>query len=221
VTAGTTGAHGLLREAVRENASWCALVCDRHGTASTDDGRVWWSDGPPPPFHPDAMTLVPGTTADEVLARVGGRHPAGVKDSYAEIDLAATGFEVLFEASWIGLDGPAGASRATVRPSQGAPAVPDVVVLDVLVGGAVVGRGTGHRNGGVVGLSNVEVDDADDAGLLGEVFAALVAGLRDRFGALPVVGYEHGTALDAAAAQGFTTLGPLRVWARPEPPTSA
>ena len=88
---------------------------------------------------------------------------------------------------------------------------PDVVLLEVVDAGTVIGRGTGHRDGAVIGLSNVEATRDDD---LGDVVAALVHGVRRRFGDLPVVGYEHGVALDAAAGEGFSVLGPLRVWVR-------
>jgi hypothetical protein len=205
----------LLREAVAENASWCSVVCAAHGVASADDGRVWVCAGPPPPFHPDAMTLVPQVPAQEVLAAVGGRRPAGVKDSFAEVDLSAGGFDVLFEASWIGLVDDVRAPLAGLRAVHDPTAGPDVVVLEVVRDGEVLGRGTGHRHRSVVGLSNVE---AGAPLHLPDVVAALVHGVRGRFGPLPVVGYEHGEALDAAAAVGFSVLGPLRVWARPADP---
>lgn len=203
----------LLQQAVQENAAWCSLGCASRGIGWGDDGRVWATTGPPPPYHPDAMTLVRGAGADEVLARVGDRQAVGVKDSFAGIDLSPAGFDVLFEASWIGLVGGARVPRADVRDvAPHGDGDGDVVSLEVVVDGVALGTGTGHRQTAVVGLSNVE---ADDPAHLGPVLAALVHGVRDRLGDVPVVGYEHGAALDAAVAEGFSVLGPLRVWVRP------
>lgn len=192
------------RHALRQNASWCALVCAQHGVGTRDDGRLLVTDGPPPPYYPHAMTLDPATTADEVVAAVAGRDACGVKDSFAVLDLAADGFAVLFEASWLVLDGdpavpPSGRARAVAHEVRHA----DAVALEV--GGASC---VAHRAGGVVGLQSVVCDG--DAALL----SALVAGARERLGALPVVGYEHGPDLATARAAGFADVGPLRVWVR-------
>lgn len=211
--------HSLLPDAVRENASWCALVSSVHGVGASDDGRVWSTDGAPPPYHPDAVTLVPGVTGDEVLRALDGRRSCSIKDSFADLDLAATGLDVLFDATWIGTsdtlpvpDGVSAVVAVTDGPDLGPDLGPDVVVLDVLRDGAPVGRGTGHRYEAVIGLSNV---GAPDAGDLGDVFAALVVAVRVRFGELPVVGYERAEELEPAVAQGFVPLGPLRVLVRP------
>lgn len=192
------------REALRQNASWCALVCERYGVGTRDDGSLLVTDGPPPPYYPHAMTLDPATTADEVVAAVADRDECGVKDSFAALDLAGAGFAVLFEASWLVLDGDA-AVRASGRAQRVAHEVrhPDVVALEV--GGATC---VAHRAGGVVGLQSV-VCGGDPA-----LLAALVAGAREHLGALPVVGYEHGDDLATARAGGFADVGPLRVWVR-------
>ena len=206
--------HPLLPDAVQENVSWCALVSAAHGVGAAGDGRLWATDRPPPPLHPDAITLVPGVTAAEVLRALDGRAPCSVKDSFADLDVASTGLDVLLEATWIGARDavvpPAGTTTARVSPERDLG--PDVVVLDVRRGGAVVGRGTGHRHDGVIGLSNVGAPLPAD---LGEVFAALVTGVREHLGDRPVVGYEQDDELGPALAQGFEPLGPLRVLVRP------
>ena len=201
----------LLAEAVRENASWCALVCAARGVEVVDDGRVQVTTSAPPPFYPDAMTLVADATAHDVLAVVGDRRPVGVKDSFARTDLAPAGLVLLFEASWIGLDGAARTGAADARDLGDGGLGPDVVLLEVARDGTVLGRGTAHRDGGVIGLSNVEAARDDD---LGDLVRSLVHGARDRLGDLPVVGYEHGASLEAVASEGFSLLGPLRVWVR-------
>ena len=146
-----------------------------------------------------------------MLAVVGDRRPVGTKDSFARIDLSPAGFALLFDASWIGLVGPARTTAAVARGVGDGGLGPDVVLLEVARSGVVIGRGTGHRSGAVVGLSNVEAGRDDD---LGDVLTALVQAVRVRFGDLPAVGYERGPALDAALAEGFSVLGPLRVWVR-------
>src|SRR4051794_38055707 len=50
---------------------------------------------------PDAVTLSPGTEPAAVLARVEGGTGCSVKDSFADLDLAPSGFQVLFDATWI------------------------------------------------------------------------------------------------------------------------
>jgi hypothetical protein len=190
-----------VREAVRQNASWCARVCEQHGVATRDDGRLLVTAGPPPPFYPHAMTLAAAVRADDVAAAVAGRQECGVKDSFAVLDLSGAGFTVLFEASWLVLD-PTGAARGRDVVGPDAPG-PDVVTLGSAGAGCVA-----HRSGGVIGLQDV-VTGGDPQLLVG-----LVADARERQGALPVVGYEHGDDLTTARAAGFREVGPLRVWVR-------
>jgi hypothetical protein len=45
-------------------------------------------------------------------------------------------------------------------------------------------------------------------------WAELAAVIGARFPDRPLVGYEHGHALDAALAGGFLAVGELRVWVR-------
>lgn len=95
----------MIDAAVRSNAEWCDLVCREHGLAPVFDGDVWWCAERTPPFYPDAMTLARGVSADAVLAHVDLSPGCSIKDSYA--DLVLDGFDVLFEAQWIVLDGDA------------------------------------------------------------------------------------------------------------------
>lgn len=192
------------RDAVRQNGSWCALVCAQHGVGTRDDGRLLVTDDPPPPFYPHAMTLDPATTAAEVVAAVEGRADCGVKDSFAVLDLAGAGFALLFEASWLVLEGePAVPAGGRATPVEHEVRHADVVALEAGDASCVA-----HRAGGVVGLQSVVCDG--DPSLL----AALVAVARAHLGVLPVVGYERGDDLATARAAGFTEVGPLRVWVR-------
>ena len=63
------------------------------------------------------------------------------------------------------------------------------------------------RSAGVIGLGNV-------AGDLEDAFAGAAAAARAHWGALPVVGYESGAALEAAHEAGFRSIGELTVWIR-------
>ncbi|MEV7194462.1 hypothetical protein AB0N81_22020 [Streptomyces sp. NPDC093510] len=91
-----------LAAAVRNNADWCDAVCRSHGVPGAVEGGVWASPRRTPPLYPDAVTLSPAATPDDVLSRIDLSSPgASVKDSFGSLDLSAAGFEVLFEARWI------------------------------------------------------------------------------------------------------------------------
>jgi hypothetical protein len=183
------------RAAVAENAAWCATVCGggRWGP------RAWTSPFRTPEYYPDAVTLDPAATAADVLPYVDGSAGCSVKDSFATLDLA--GFTVLFEATWIAC-GPGVPEPGWRRvPEHGFPVDATVAVLsrgDNLV--------VAHRGDGVVGLSNFSGPATGWAGA--------VAAVASAFPGRPVVGYEHGEALDNALAHSAEPLGPLRVWVR-------
>ena len=80
-------------------------------------------------------------------------------------------------------------------------------VDDSLVAGALL-----NRSRTVVGLSNV----FPNPGALAEGWTGLLATVVQLFPGLPIVGYESGDSLDAARDYGFTSLGPLRIWTKPE-----
>ena len=69
----------------------------------------------------------------------------------------------------------------------------------------------GYAADGVAGISNV-FSPVHPAALL---FTSLPAAAARRWPGLPVVGYESGTALDAARQAGFDAIGDLRIWMRP------
>ncbi|MEV7091563.1 hypothetical protein AB0M80_01855 [Amycolatopsis sp. NPDC051045] len=73
---------------------------------------------------------------------------------------------------------------------------------------AVLSRGenlvVAHRGDDVAGLSNFSGPD--------EGWPGAVAAVASAFPGLPVVGYEHGEALQVALGHGARPLGPLRVW---------
>ncbi len=221
-----------VEQAAAENAAWCGLVCATHGIPSTTTPALWWAADRAPDLYPDACTLHPETSAADVLERVAQRRECSVKDSFARIDLAGAGFGVWFVSSWVGRrSDPAvpdeGMEWRTVDDAEvlakwaqahgggdvlrpGLLASPDVTVVSVMHGDALVGGGIGHRSGDLVGLSNVFAV----WGPVERVMAATVRALTTMWGPTAMVGYESGEYLEAAVAVGFEPLGPLRVWGR-------
>ncbi|MFI5590838.1 hypothetical protein ACIA5G_37725 [Amycolatopsis sp. NPDC051758] len=183
---------GIGRAAVAENAAWCALVAGggRFGP------RAWTSPRRTPQYYPDAVTLDPRATVSDVLPFVDGSAGCSVKDSFATLELP--GFSVLFEATWIGC-GPGIPEPGWQRAAS---PLGDSVALLSRGENQVVA----HRGDGVVGLSNFTGPDVGWPGAVAAVSAA--------FPGVPVVGYEHGGALDNALEHGAEPLGPLRVWVR-------
>ncbi|MET7876456.1 hypothetical protein ACPXB1_11295 [Micromonospora sp. DT68] len=216
--------------AARNNAEWCDVVCGSHGVAGWFDADAWSTPRRSPTWYPDAVTLRPGVDADALLARIDAGPGASVKDSFADLDLAGHGFEVLFDAQWIHrppTDPPAGPLLTRVTTPQGLaawaaahgggdlfrPAVltdPRVRVLaryddrGEVVGGAVV------SGDGVLGVSNLFAGtDGPD-----EIWRGVLATVPG----LPLVGYESGPDLTPALKAGFTAVAPLRVWLRKPSP---
>ncbi|WP_042421836.1 hypothetical protein [Streptacidiphilus anmyonensis] len=222
----------LLRAATRNNADWCEAMCRAHGLRGEFRSDAWTSPVRTPPYYPDAVTLSEHADAAEVLGRVDRRSPgASVKDSFARLDLRPHGFEPLFDAEWIARDPqpvgrPAGPSAdwRRVRDAAGleqweqawnggarglfVPSLlddPSVLVLAApqFAAGAVLSLGAG-----VVGVSNLFCGDRDPDRAWRDCLTAAAVYCPG----LPVVGYEHGPDLDAAASVGFARLGALRVW---------
>jgi hypothetical protein len=219
-----------LRSAVDANVGWYEDICALHGVGSMLADGLWSALDSPPPLHSDAVVVEPAVTAERVLKRLGERVRCGVKDSFARLDLSGAGMELLFAATWIYRaaapvdERTAAFGWAAVRSARqlaewtaqhdtGDVLLPPLLrrghfcilaklVDDRIVAGAVARLGTG-----VVDVSNVHavagysVDWAELAGAIGA-----------RFPDRPLVGYEHGDALDAALAGGFVAVGDLRVW---------
>jgi len=189
--------------------------------------HTWINAEAVPRFYPNVVTLTTGE-ADIVEQRQAVRilqksHLPGrwaVKDSFATLDIARLGFEVLLEANWIRKAHPKAATMVSglawerVGPG-GDDAFPAALFSDdnfamfsARRGGAVVAGGTFYRADGVVGLSNV-VAECDDEPAVWRDLAALAATI---FPGQSLVGYESDDELAAARKAGFEIGDPLRVW---------
>jgi hypothetical protein len=227
-----------VRTAARNNAEWCDAVCRTHGLPGEFGDAAWTNARRTPQFYPDAVTLSAAAAATDVLPGIDLTSAGtSIKDSFGCLDLTAAGFDVLFEASWIhrpaGFPAPEPSGDVNWSPVA-SPA--ELAAWAVACGGGQVFRSellaedgvvvlAGHRAGritagaianraaGVVGISNLFVasDDPDDA------WAGAVGAVAARFPGLPIVGYERDDGLDSALRNGFSPIGPLRVWVLAEP----
>ncbi|MET9465242.1 hypothetical protein ABZY44_10570 [Streptomyces sp. NPDC006544] len=230
----TPNIEELLLAAAHNNAAWCAAV-SRDGEFTAE---AWVSARRTPLYYPDAVTLTRDTDAAALVGGMDTASPgASVKDSFAALDLAPAGFEVLFGAQWI--HRPAGAPSAAPVLEWAPVAGPaeldawerawdgekstglfhpglltdhdgDIVFLAGRdAEGRILAGAAVNRTGEVVGVSNVfSVDGTPDE----EAWAGALALVSSLWPGLTVVGYESGDDLDTALRQGFAAIGPLRVW---------
>jgi hypothetical protein len=220
--------------AVRENATWCDLVCRLHRFTPEGDARLWWSARRTPDLFPDAVTLVPDLPVLDVLGPITDSPGASVKDSFATLDLTEQGWTVLFEATWIarppgeGADPAVSDSFAAIREkllfaawcrAWGGPEGALPAGLRRAPGVTVLGRdGDGTPPTGAI-LHRTEIGGVAVVGLWNAfgTWADVAAAASTRHPDAWIVGYEHGAELDAALTAGFTAVGPLRVWHRALP----
>ncbi|MFG3345245.1 hypothetical protein ACGF1Z_09290 [Streptomyces sp. NPDC048018] len=210
-------------------------MCRAHGLPGSFGPRAWTSPRRTPLYYPDAVSLTEDAGTRDVLAGIDRSAPgASVKDSHARLDLAAEGFRMLFEARWIhrpaGLPTPPPtAAHRTVRTADELAAwalawsggdaeeaelfrpglltdPTTTVVAGHAADGRILGGAVLTESAGVTGVSNLFTADGVPASY------AWAGALAAADPGLPVVGYESGDDLDAALAEGFATIGALRVW---------
>jgi hypothetical protein len=226
------------RAAARNNADWCDTVCRTHGIAGRFDPDAWVSPHRTPRFYPDAVTLNPAAMAGSIVGRIDTASPgSSVKDSFATLDLRPFGFRVLHEAEWIireprstGASKPQNVEWVAIEtadelaaweaawdadsPPEGLfrPALlrePSVTILGGYAGGSVVAGAIANRTGReLVGLSNVFTTDGDLDGAWSRSLDYLDIALPGS----TIVGYASGADLAVARREGFTSVGPLRIW---------
>lgn len=188
-------------DAARVNARWCDVVCRAHGIAGTFGRHAWTAPRRTPPLYPDAVTLTPAASVTDVLDGIDLSPGCSVKDSFGCLDLSGAGFEVLFEATWITRTAEVPLEPGWARV-DGRFEDPSVAEWSDGVSGVIA-----NRDGDFAGLSNLySHGDLDDA------WRGATSAVATTFPGLPITGYERGDDLDAALRNGYTALGPLRVW---------
>ncbi len=223
-----------LLAAAENHARWCDLLCRSHGIPTVMEDRHWAALRRPPEPCPDAVTVAPGATADDVLRRAPDESRYAVGDSFAELDLAGLGFDEIMRGSWI--------FRHPLLPTVDAAAVWSLVqseeelaawVLAAGAGAAALGPellsepslrflvATGRQgmeagaiatlSAEVVGVWNVFTSKAMDAL---EVWRTLPTAIANHFPMVSLVGCEEGDALAAALHHRCTEIGTSRVWRR-------
>jgi hypothetical protein len=216
--------------AVRENATWCDVVCRSHRLRTGADARLWWSGWRTPALYPDAVTLHPDVTEVEVLARIHDAPGASVKDSFAALDLAPHGYRVLIEATWCARPPSSDAAsppapafervadKFTFGAWRHAWGGPDGVLVPTLFrapGVTVLGARTPderYDRGGI--LHRTSIGGTPVVGL-SNTFGSVVDVARAAIGHAPdawIVGYDTADEVAALGALGFSPCGPLRVW---------
>jgi len=90
-----------VEQAAHNNALWCDAVCQAHDTPGVWQDGLWYNRQAVPRFYPNADTLRPnqGAALDAVLNQLPAH--CAIKDSFRDLDLRHSGFQVAFEASWI------------------------------------------------------------------------------------------------------------------------
>jgi len=235
--------RSLVRVVAQNNAEWCDAFCRTHGVVGRFHADSWFSPVRTPPHYPDAVTLVPEITIEQVLSGIDTSEGCSVKDSFAGLDLAAAGFRSLFRAEWLVRE----PSEAPVPPARGWSALstaeqlgeweaawaelPEgsgffrralledetIGVLAGYDGDRIVAGAIANRSTTVIGLSNV----FDVAGDLESAWVAGAAVAAALWGEMPTVGYDSGDSLDAAHRAGFESIGELVVWLNAPPSPTA
>lgn len=95
-----------VEQAARNNAIWCDTMCRAHGAAGEFHEALWLNRNPAPRFYPNVVTLIEQRDVAAQLAQIqalAATFPGqwAIKDSFAELDLAALACQLYFEATWI------------------------------------------------------------------------------------------------------------------------
>ena len=226
--------RSLARAAAQNNAEWCHAFSRTHGIIGCFRAACWWSPVRTPPYYPDAVTLLPEITVEQVLSGVDSGAGCSVKDSFACLDLGAAGFRPLFRAEWLVME-PAGGrfasclewsevtTEAQLREWEAAwgdvpggsgffrSALLQDETIGVLAGyddDRIVAGAIANRSTTVIGLSNVFHTDGD----LDSAWAGGAASAAALWGDMPTLSYDSGDRLDAARNAGFESIGELVVW---------
>jgi hypothetical protein len=226
--------HDAVRAAAANHASWCDLVCRTHGIETAKEDGYWVAQQRPPEPFTDAVTLLAGAPADDVLRSAQNGPGSSVTDSFCDLDLAQLGFVAGPESRWL-LRGPvlptvtaaevwsvvetedelADWARVAKAPAAFRPELlsePTIRILvargrDGIQAGAVI-----HRSGRVVGLCNLFMTTQLT---LYKAWTSLPTAVAGHFPWTPIAGCVSNENLAHAQAAGFADTGSVRVWSRP------
>jgi hypothetical protein len=204
--------YSRAEQAARNNAIWCDTVCRAHGVAGEFFDSVWINRRPSPPYYPNVVTLrdtsAPTAALRQIRELIELPLPGdwAAKDSFCTLDLAALGFDLLFEASWI-WHGP--------LPCEPIAQSPKIQWVPVASSAELALWETGWS----ASAGSVVVADEPrqfPSSLLADrnVIIWLVTNAQVAFPGMPVVGYQQGRSLEAARTCGFEVVEELRVWLR-------
>jgi hypothetical protein len=187
-----------MKLAAHNNAVWCDAVCRAHGIPGRFLDDAWVNPQRTPQFYPDAVTLTPHA---DVLGMIDRSAGAGIKDSFAALDLSAEGFSVLFDAQWI-YHPPSTLTTDRQWHVVRDDAFPAALWDDPSVRKLASGDSSTvlNHSGDAVGVSNVD----------GPAWDWIVAAITEIWPGLPIVGYEQDVA--EPLRHGFDAVGPLRIW---------
>jgi hypothetical protein len=231
--------------AAHNNALWCDAVCRAHDRPGEFQDTLWLTRLGAPRFYPDVVTIA-GTEAapaqmEAIAALVGSTRQKewAVKDSFQSLELDLLGFEPLFDAEWVALNGPppdgdtseyrwtrvtskAGLiaweqSRAGEEVNAAAISAPRIftpgLLADANVAFVSIQRDDRIVGGGILNRGAEVVGLSNPFGpSIDMVYWRLAAIAAEIFPGLLLVGYEHGVELASAHHAGFKTVGSLRVW---------
>ncbi|MBR0685370.1 hypothetical protein JQ594_05550 [Bradyrhizobium manausense] len=241
---------GITALAAHNNAMWCDAVCRAHDRPGEFHGTLWLTRLGTPRFYPDVVTTAGAEAAPaqiEAIADLIGsnrRREWFVKDSFHCLHLESLGFEPLFDAEWIAINGARpdvrhhqpGARSTIVTDEAGLSAwerswvgeeanaaaapLPRVFMPRLLADDSIafvsIQEEDGSAGGGIL---NRGADVVGLSNLFGSamdrVWRSLIPMAGEIFPGLPLVGYEHGRDLAAAKLAGFEAIGSLRIWRLP------
>jgi hypothetical protein len=221
-----------VRAAALNNVAWCDLVCQSHEVRTITSKQFWVALQRTPPQYPDAVSLTENLNPAGLLRMIQNSSGASVKDSFADLDLAGSGYEVLFTADWIFRE----AAEPTELPvGWSVVGTPEELATWAAAGGLshliradllenpdvrIIGRGDEagavlNRSDSVVGVSNLFTTVAGNGIDRTGVWTDVINSAASLFPGLALCGYEHGDDLDGARKAGFAAVGPLRIWVKP------
>lgn len=215
----------LLNQAVANNAQWCDLICSTHNIDTEFLPDVWIARSQVPEFYPNAITLTPTSSGDEI-ATIPLDH-FSVKDSFGKLNLDNQGFSKLFDASWIGLENKNNETsnlNSWKKLSLDEELIawenawgeskekiflpnlllePEVGIYAKLESGKIVAGFIIFDSDGVISVSNVF--DKNNSNIWLEIIGLIQANK-------PIVGYEKDKDLEYAKGAGFEEIGRLTIW---------